>query len=105
MGAFTAGRSRDQADVHLSIPTDGTISNFYVLLSGPPGTGKSWEFVVHNGTIDTGVTCAIQGSATSCTDLTNTATFVAGDHLSIRVTGSGSPAARLARWTGLFLPD
>jgi hypothetical protein len=105
IGPFNAGRSRDQADVRLPIPADGTISNFYVTLSGPPGTGKSWTFVVHNGTTDTAVTCTVQGLATSCVDLTNSAAFGAGDFLSIRVIGSGSPALRSAQWSGLFLPD
>jgi hypothetical protein len=105
IGAFNAGRSRDLADVRLPIPTDGTISNFYVVLSGAPGTGKSWTFIVHNGTTDTDVTCTIQGSATSCADLTNSATFAAGEFLSIRVIGSGGPTVRIAQWTGLFLPE
>ena len=105
MGAFNAGRSREQVDVRLPIPADGTIANFYVTLSGAPGTGKSWTFVVQNGATDTDVTCTIQGSATSCTDVTNSATFLAGDQLSIRVTGLGNPTQRIAQWTGLFLPE
>jgi hypothetical protein len=105
MGVFNAGRSRDQADVELPIPADGTVSNLYVLLSGPPGTGKSWQFVVRNGTTDTAVTCTIQGLATSCSDLTNAGVFAAGNPLSIRVIGAGSPASRLAQWSGVFLAD
>src|SRR5262249_10048043 len=105
IGAFNTGKSRDQADVQLPIPTDGTISNVYVTLSGAPGTGRSWTFVVRNGANDTALTCTIQDLATSCSDLTNAAAFAAGDMFAIRVIGGGTPATRIAQWTGVFQPE
>jgi hypothetical protein len=105
VGVFSAGRSHDQADVQLPIPTGGIFSNFYVFLSGAPGSGRSWTFVVRNGGTDTAVTCTIQDLATSCSDLANSGVFAAGDLFSIRVIGSGGPATRSMQWTGLFEPD
>jgi hypothetical protein len=105
VGAYGAGRSRAQVEVELPIPTGSTLSNFYVLLSGPSGTGKAWTFVVRNGNNDTAVTCTIQNLATSCSDLTNSAVFAPGDLFSIRVIGTGNPTQRPMQWTGMIQPD
>jgi hypothetical protein len=105
VGIFNAGRSRIEGEVQLPIPAGGTLANFYVLLSGPPGAGKTWTFVVRSNGADTPVTCTVQDQATSCADLTNTSAFDGGDLLSIRVIGGGNPVTRLVQWTGLYQPD
>jgi hypothetical protein len=105
LGSFNVDRSRTEADTQLPIPTDGTFSRLYVTLSGSPGAGRSWTFVIRTNGQDTPVTCAIQDLATSCTDLVNPATFNAGDLFSIRVIGSGNPTTRIVKWVGAFEPE
>ena len=105
MGSFNAGRSRTEAEVTLPIPTGGTFSNFYVVLSGPPGVGKAWTFVVRWNATDTPVTCTIADNATACNDTVHNAPYGSGDLFSIRVIGANNPTTRFVQWTGLFQPD
>ena len=88
------------------MPVGGTLSNFNVLLDGAPGNANSYTFTLRrNATTDTSVTCSISGSsAVSCSDSTNSATFNAGDRISIKVTPANGPTGRRMGWTAKFVP-
>jgi hypothetical protein len=91
-----------EALVQQVVPVGATLSNFYVRLSGTPGTGDSYIVTVRRDGAATAVTCTIGAAATSCNDLTHTATFTAGQLLSIQVTATGTPTSRTMLWTAQF---
>jgi hypothetical protein len=66
------------------VPSSGTISRFYVRLSGAAGGGStSYTFTVRIDGADTGITCTATGAATSCSDTSNSASVTAGQLISI----------------------
>jgi hypothetical protein len=80
----------------------GTVSNLYVKSNLAPGLGDTWTFTIFkNGVADTSVQCTISGAlATTCNDLTGSITFAAGDTISIRALGAGSPVGNAeASWS------
>ncbi len=102
-------RSATESDVEQMMPVAGTLSNLYVRLdgaAGAAGSGRSYTFTVRkNGTTDTAVTCTVLETATLCSDTTNSATFSAGDLISIKSDPSATaPTARAMRWSAKFAP-
>jgi hypothetical protein len=102
---FDAGRSGTESDVQQPMPAAGTVSNFYVILDGSPGSHNSYTFIVRKNGEDTTVACTISDSDTEGSDLTNSVDFNAGDYISIMVTPASNPTARSMRWTAKFSPD
>ncbi len=87
-----------------TFPTNGTVDKFYVALSGTPGTGTSYDFTVFKNGVTTGITCQVANTATTCNDPTNTASFSAGDSITIQVVPTGTPTARSPKWGLRFTP-
>ncbi len=103
---FNAARSAVESENQQFMPVAGTVSDFYVILNGSPGSGKSFTFVVRKNGANTPVTCTISGTATTGSDLTNSVSFAAGDRISIMVTTSAAhPTARSMLWTAKFSPS
>jgi hypothetical protein len=76
-----------------------------VNLSGTAGSsGRSYTFTVRKNSADTLITCQIVASATSCSDMTHTATFTAGDRISLESSPSGTPSARTVVWSAQLQP-
>ncbi|MDO8716099.1 MAG: hypothetical protein Q7J73_04755, partial [Dehalococcoidales bacterium] len=75
-----------------------------VQLDAAPGTGKSYVITFRKELADTALTCTVSDLATSCSDLTHTATIVAGDRLDLSVTPSGTPAAARVSFILEFVP-
>ena len=72
----------------------GTVSKFRVRLSASAGgSGTSYTFNVRKNGTNTGVTCTITATANTCSDTTNTASFVTGDLFSIAAVPSSSQPA------------
>jgi hypothetical protein len=77
--------------------TGGKVSNFRIFLSGDPGDTDSYTFIVRRdpagaaAPANTGITCTVSASGTSCEDKVNSQTFSAGDAISVLSTESGSP--------------
>ena len=91
-----------------AMPIGGILSDLYVRLEGSPGGSTSYTFTIRKGGLDTGLTCTISGSATSCsdTDPAHAVTFSAGDLISVRaVPSAANPTARSMRWTAKFAPN
>jgi len=109
MGMFTAELDTTELAVQNIMPSAGTIKNFFVFVQAAPGAGGSWVITVRKQTppaasAATAVTCTIAGTAVSCSDLTHTASFAAGDLIAIQVTPVGAPVASPGQWTAVFGP-
>ena len=76
-----------------------TMGNLQVVLSGTPGVGKSYTFVVRQNSADTAISVAITGTATGGSDVVNTIQVVAGDALTLEETPASSPAPLIAQWS------
>jgi len=103
---FESNRSQVENENQQFMPVAGTVSNFYVILNGSPGTNHWYTFVVRKNGANTPVTCTISGAATTGSDLTDSVSFAAGDYISIMVTPSAAnPTGRLMLWTAQFSPS
>jgi hypothetical protein len=60
--------------------------------------------VIRKNGASSGINCQITGSATACTDPTNSLAFAAGDRVSILATESGSPSGASATFTAQYTP-
>ncbi|MGH9364833.1 MAG: hypothetical protein ACRD1B_06155, partial [Thermoanaerobaculia bacterium] len=99
-----------ESDVEQIMTVSGTLAALNVRLNGSPDNGagtQSYAFTVRKNGADTSpaVTCTISETATSCSDNTNSASFSAGDLISIKSVPSGTPAARRMRWTAAYNPS
>jgi hypothetical protein len=82
----------------------GTIRGLQVRLSGAPGGGNSYSFALKVNGAGTAVSCVVTGAtATTCSDITNTAAIVAGQAFVLEATPSGGPTARSVTWS--FIVD
>jgi hypothetical protein len=71
---------------HLHLPVAMTAHSLHAQVSIAPGGSDVWTIVLRKNTsTSTSLTCQITGSNTSCDDLVNVPTFVAGDTLHLRV--------------------
>ena len=89
----------------LTVPAAGTMSRLSIGLSAQAGnTGTSYTFTLRKNGVNTSVTCTITFTQTSCNDLVNSASFVAGDTFAIAAVPSASqPSDNLeVRWSMSF---
>jgi hypothetical protein len=76
------------------LPVAGTIDQVYMVSNNAAGTGGSFVYTLEKNGADTTVTCTLSGnSALTCNDTTHSATFAAGDTVSLKSVPSGSPNA------------
>lgn len=71
----------------------GTVKSMRCFLGTAPGGADTAAFTVRKNGSDGAVTCTITGSATTCSDTSNSFTVAAGDRLSIKVVSSAGTAA------------
>jgi hypothetical protein len=97
-----------ESEAQFPVPVAGAVGNLRVLLDTPPGVGRSFVFTIRrNGAGnpvvgDTTVTCVIAGAERSCVHNLTTASFAAGDLISVEVTPVNSPATGKMRWTATY---
>ena len=104
LGSAIAGTGGDTT-ARVVMPTDGTINSLYIVLSGTPGSGKSYTFTVIQNGVVTSLNCMITGTVdTTCSDLGNSFGVLAGDTISIRSVAAGTPAGRTAAASVLLSP-
>jgi hypothetical protein len=102
---FAADISNIEARVQNIMPTAGTVKNFYAFVENAPGAGASWTFTVRKNGANTALGCQISGAATqTCSDTTDSVSFVAGDLISVIVTSAGGPTNARGQWTATFTP-
>jgi hypothetical protein len=83
--------------LNIAVPVPaGTVRNLRANVNPAPGVGQSLTFTVEKNGPDTSVSCVISGAATTCSDTTNSATFVDGDLLSVSVQPSSSSTPAMA---------
>lgn len=89
-----------------TIPTDGILSNLYVVLSGAPSAtgnmskGYKLRIDVNNVVVTNGLYCAIMGANTRASDTINQVSVHAGDRACFYIQIVGSPE-RVSIHTGL----
>jgi hypothetical protein len=101
-----SARAAAETAVQQAVPVAGTLSLLYVRIDGTAGTagsGRSYTVTIRLNGTDTSVSCVILDTATSCSDLSNSVTFAAGDLISVvAVPSAVNPIARTMRWTARF---
>lgn len=75
-------------DDYVIAPGAVTFHSLYCKIDVAPGAGDEWRIVVRDDGGDTAVTCDISDSATSCSDLTNTAAAAVGSLCNFDITSS-----------------
>ncbi|MFP5389775.1 MAG: hypothetical protein ACLGG5_10825 [Thermoleophilia bacterium] len=81
------------------LPIGGKVSNLRIYLGSSPGASDSYVFTVRRDpagvapAVDTGITCTVKGSATTCEDKGDSQTFSAGDAISVEQTENSSPSS------------
>ena len=73
------------------LPVVSTLGGLYIALSAAPGASKSHIFTLMKNGVATSVVATVSDSNTEASDTSNTASFSAGDQLSVRHTVSGTP--------------
>jgi hypothetical protein len=86
-----AAPNSTEATVSAPSPTAATIGAMYVKLSAAPGGGNSVAVTFRDAGSSTSLTCTVSGaSATTCDDVTHTATAAQGDLVDYQVVTTGS---------------
>ncbi len=97
-GAFT--QSSTESNVSVPSSVSGTLGTLEVKLGAAPGSGASYTMTVMQNGTPGAVTCTVSGAtATTCTDLVDTVSIVAGDTVSLRVVPSGGPTTPVITWS------
>jgi hypothetical protein len=104
LGPFSVGWSATESDVQYAVPIAGTMSKLAAVASVAPTGGDSWAVTVRKNGANTSMTCTIASGTKRCDDGANTATFAAGDLISVSVLGAGNPAASSISWTATYTP-
>jgi hypothetical protein len=86
--AFTSG----QVNIPVGgiVAGSGTVSNFFVSITGPGVAQSTITFTVYHNGSPTSITCAITTSAATCNDTTHSFSASPGDRLTIYAVFSGS---------------
>ncbi len=88
------------ANVRQVLAVGGTASNLQIKISQAPGSGNQWKLTLCKNGSATGVTCTISGSsATACSDASHTASFSAGDTISMEIDPSSEPIGAAMSWS------
>lgn len=105
MGADQTAYNQNENVVVQVDPGGGTWSNLNVKLNGAPGAAKSYQFLFRTNFSSANITCTISGtSATTCSDVSDSSTTVAGDLVSIEIIPTGTPTAIKAFWSIQYNP-
>jgi len=97
MGFVTASETAI-ADVMQEVPMAGTIKNLYIRAGTAPGGSVTYTYALYVNSLVSSVTCGITGTATTCSDLSNTASVTAGNEISLKRTDNGTPSATGQVW-------
>lgn len=103
---FSTGTSNStESSVQIDYPTAEVMSNFSIHVGVAPGGVTSYAFFVRIAGVNSALTCVITGAATSCTDITHTASFTAGQLFSISSVPTSNPTAPgTITWSSQLVP-
>src|SRR3990167_10744744 len=83
-----------EARTHTLIPGTFTVKNFSVTLDTAPGVGSARVLTVRKNDATSSLTCTVSGAATTCSDVSNTISAIAGDVIDVEdVPDAGTPPA------------
>jgi len=104
LGMFVSGSSATEASVQQPMAVAGTLNGFYMRINSALAVTNSETYTVRKNGVDTAVTCMITSAsgALACSDTTHSATFSAGDLISIGTTHTGVVPSVGARWTAHY---
>ncbi|MBI2640944.1 MAG: hypothetical protein HYW91_03635 [Candidatus Sungbacteria bacterium] len=74
-----------ESNAQIDAPIAFTASNLYVRTGAAPGAGKTLVVTLRKNSADTALTCTVSDTNTTCTDLSNSVTFVAGDDVALSI--------------------
>jgi hypothetical protein len=100
----STGWSANETERQIVVPTAGTISNLYSIVSAIPGSGKSWQQTLMVNGVATNLQVTIANSALSANDTLNSVAVAAGDTITLRSTPTGSPINSTQAFSLLFSP-
>jgi hypothetical protein len=104
MSMFNSGSSTTESQVQQPMPVAGTLKNFIVRRDAALSAATQIVYTVRKNGVDTAVTCTITfvSGALTCSDLTHSVVFAAGDLISIGTVRTGTPAQQPTRWTAQY---
>lgn len=104
-GTQTPLTTADRA--YVSIPTSGTVSNFWVSLSASPGSGKSHQFTFVRNGVNQAVTVTVADAATTGSDTTHSFTVTPGvtSLICIESVPINTPNSTTVAFGWIFTPD
>ena len=96
MGGASWGTTESQ--FYQVIPTGGTLSDLHIELSGTPGAGNSYVFVLYVDGAPSALTVTINDAETSDNDTSHPISVTAGQVVSLSYIGVSTPTIRFAWW-------
>jgi len=104
MSMYNSGSNATESLVQQAMPVAGTLKNFFLRRDTPLAGGTSIAYTVRKNGADTAVTCTITtvSGASTCSDLTHSVAFAAGDLISIGAVRTGTPTTQPTRWTAQY---
>lgn len=86
-----------EVSVSSIVSAAGTIDHLYANASVSPGSSpRAYTMVLYKNGSATSLTCAVNGPATTCNDLTNSVAVVGGDLISVEITPSATAPAQVS---------
>lgn len=105
----SSGWNATEANAAGIMPTAGVMDKLFVSNSVAPGAARSFDYTIFKNGVATAITCQMTGAGsgagiTTCSDLTHSATYAAGDTLSIETSPAGTPSSGNLRGGLRFVP-
>jgi hypothetical protein len=89
---YSRDESNSSSDNRTTI-VPGTVSQFRASVTVAPGAGNSWIFTLYINDSASSVSCTIAETATSCTNMVNSAVVPAGGTVMVRADPVSDPAS------------
>lgn len=103
VGYYTTSNATEDLRT-VRFPTGGTVDRLYVELQNAPGSGKNRTITLRKNGADTGITCQVVDTATTCEETATSVSVAADDILSFSYTPSGTPAVSNVTASLRFVP-
>lgn len=102
--AQPSGWSTTETDMQIIVPTSGTLSHLYNIVSSTPGSGKSWQYSLMVNGVATSLQTTIANTTTTANNTAVNVSVAAGDTISMRCIPSGTPTNSSMSFSVLFTP-
>lgn len=105
VGFIATPVATNDTQIRSVVSLTGAMEGLYVYLAAAPDNGggtQSYTFTLQKNGADTAITCSISETSTTCLDIINSVSMVAGDTFSVKVVPSGTPTATFTRFSSVF---